>query len=266
MWIKTSNTNTGVIKIVPRASSNIFGLKIESNKFQWGDGSWHDVGIAAQSNTWYHIQIEFETTTGNYKDLDQWKWRVYIDSEQFGDYGFQLEEVPTKIMLISGESSNGYNAYFDAIGCTWDPNYDAGDNQEEGIFLDFDSSVRFNWTGYSLKGQLNQTITGDTVIPYPESGNYNIQVFGNDSNGNWYQSDLRYFNISDFTNPSIEGLNKILVLEQFSGYNLQWNITDIGNGIIGPDDNLFNIFPIIFYHPAPFFFRIIGKMHDLFFL
>ena len=67
---------------------------------------------------------------------------------------------------------------------------------DEGLLLSFESTIALDWIGYSLDGQPTKTILGDTTIPFPESGTHNIQVFGNDSLGTMYASDLRHFTIT----------------------------------------------------------------------
>ena len=85
--------------------------------------------------------------------------------------------------------------YVDAIGYSWDPDYNIGDNLKEGLLLSFENNTRLDWIGYSLDGQANKTILGNTTIPMPEAGLHSIQVFGNDSLGTIYESEVRYFSI-----------------------------------------------------------------------
>ena len=53
-----------------------------------------------------------------------------------------------------------------------------------------------DWQGYSLDGQANKTILGNATIPMPVDGGHNIQVFGNDTMGTMYESNLRYFTVN----------------------------------------------------------------------
>ena len=63
----------------------------------------------------------------------------------------------------------------------------------EGLLLGYDTNTDFNWASYSLDGQTNKTILGNTTIKMPNDGVHNIQVFGNNSLGSMYESSLRYF-------------------------------------------------------------------------
>ncbi len=92
--------------------------------------------------------------------------------------------------------------FWDAIGYSWDPNYNIGDNMNEGILLSFDTSFTTDWIGYSLDSQLIKTLLGNTTIPFPTyDGSHTIQVFGNNSIGTFYQSKLRYFSVD--INPPV---------------------------------------------------------------
>jgi len=165
-------------------------------------------------NTWYHVKIEFECSTGNYKGLAQDTWRFYVDGEQFGDFGFQnnIDNV-TQIYIFTRGANYNYWCYIDAVGYSWDFAYDIGDNALEGLLLSFENSTTLDWIGYSLDGLTNKTILGNTSIPTPSDGLHNIQVFGNDSLGTMYPSKIRYFTI---TIPPIIAINLPALNEYFS--------------------------------------------------
>jgi len=86
-------------------------------------------------------------------------------------------------------------AYVDAVGYSWDPNYNIGDNSYEGLLLSFENTTVLDWMGYSLDSQANLTILGNSTIPMPEDGFHSIQMFGNDSVGTIYQSDIQPFSV-----------------------------------------------------------------------
>jgi hypothetical protein len=60
-----------------------------------------------------------------------------------------------------------------------------------------------DWQAYSLDGTSNKTILGNTAIPFPTHGIHQIQVFGNDSLGNSYASQIRFFSIENFLHISV---------------------------------------------------------------
>jgi hypothetical protein len=79
--------------------------------------------------------------------------------------------------------------------------YEVGDNLNEGLLLSFENSTNLNWMGYSLDSQPIISILGNTTIPLPQDGSHAIQVFGNDTFGENYQSKFAYFSID--VNPPI---------------------------------------------------------------
>ena len=147
-------------------------------------------------NTWHHIRVDFNIALG---------WQIQLDGTWYGSgYSFPFEDTPTKLnrftmaSIFSGDHSN-YGAWLDALDYSWHENYAIGDNLNEGLLLSYDNTTNLEWQGYSLDGQPNKTIYGDTTIPMPVDGLHGIQVYGNDSMGAMYESDLRYFSV--FTSP-----------------------------------------------------------------
>ena len=58
------------------------------------------------------------------------------------------------------------------------------------------------WIGYSLDGQMNETITGNITLPALPDDTYHIDVFANDTYGNMGKSSTVHFTI-DTTEPNI---------------------------------------------------------------
>ncbi|MHA2182260.1 MAG: hypothetical protein ACXAAH_12655, partial [Promethearchaeota archaeon] len=171
-------------------------LKIDDNKFSRYYNGWLDIGKAATDDTWYHIRIDFECGSGNYSGLSADKWQVWIDGELFGSYDFRENfdrDVQDYLYFRTFEFDSGYSFYIDAIGYSWDPNYNIGDNLNEGLLLSFENSSVLDWMAYSLDGLANKTILGNITIQMPQEGSHSIQVFGNNSIGTMYESDIRYF-------------------------------------------------------------------------
>ena len=165
---------------------------IQNGNFGYYDGSWHDITVCAD-NIWYHIEIAFDCTTGGYRGVNQYKFKVWINGTEYGEFGWWYSKSSADSVQFMGGNPEQQTLYIDAIGYSWDPNYNIGDNLNEGLLLSYDSNINFDWQGFSLDGQFNKTILGNTTIPIPNDGNHSIRVFGNDSIGTMYESDLRYF-------------------------------------------------------------------------
>ncbi|MFW9941146.1 MAG: nitrous oxide reductase family maturation protein NosD [Candidatus Thorarchaeota archaeon] len=161
------------------------------NTFYYADDvAWYDMGVVANNNQWYHIRFDFECTTGGYMGLGQYQWYLYIDGTQFGPYIFSNNETIYRFNLWSNPFST--DRYIDAVGYSWDPNYNIGDNLDNGLLLSFTNTTNLNWIGYSLDYQTNTTIAGNTTIPM-KVGPHTIQVFGTDSLGIIHSSDVSHF-------------------------------------------------------------------------
>jgi hypothetical protein len=195
-------------------------LSIQNDKFRryYSPGfQWFDIGKIASDNTWYHIRIDFECSNGGYSGLSEGQWQVFIDRERFGSYpmvGTHNQLYLESIQFLAYDGYSGYSAYFDAIGYSWNPNYNIGDNLNEGLLLSYTNTSDLEWMGYSLDGQVNKTIFGNTVIPMPENGVHSIIIYGRSTSEYYYESDLVYFIVNidqEPTPPNDENENLMLV-------------------------------------------------------
>lgn len=179
-------------------------LEVRSGTIWYHDGVAGpiDSGFSFSKNTWYRFEIDF-SNDGTYKSLavNTFEFRIYDDhnellftSPEDIDYEGALGQAMTAFYCNTGDSATSY-VYFDAIGFSFDPYYDLGDNIQEGLLIGYKNSTNLNITDYSLNGQSKVPICGNTTIPMPSDGSYNIQVFGNDSKGTYYSSDLKEFSV-----------------------------------------------------------------------
>ena len=196
IWVRTSDASKELQVRFLNDATFIFQFQIQDNKFQYWDVSHQDIGVNASSDEWYHIKVDFESTGGNYSGLSQWKWQIYINNVLYGDYNYTANLIVNRLQLNTGSLESGYNIYFDAFGYTSDPGYTIGDNLDEGLLISYDNTTALDWQGYSLDGEMNRTILGNTTIPMPADGLHTIQMFGNDSIGTMYESNLRHFTVN----------------------------------------------------------------------
>lgn len=128
-WILTTDaTKDNTIGFSDGAIA-VIHTRIDTDQFQYYDGDWHNIGIVPLDNTWYHIKIDFECTSGNYKGLNQYKFKIYINNIEFGEFSFwnDQDHIDTLYIQTAGVDQN-YNLYIDAIGYSWDSNYVIGQN------------------------------------------------------------------------------------------------------------------------------------------
>ncbi|MFX1525575.1 MAG: hypothetical protein ACFFCC_18860 [Promethearchaeota archaeon] len=164
----------------------------DNGYLSYNDGSWNDIEPYS-SNTWYHIKIEFNITED---------WHLWIDEAQKDSSGYSYLSTISYFEYLWIEGSSTADIKFDAFGYSWDPFYSIGDNLQEGLLLSYQNLTILDWQGYSLDAQANKTIIGNSSIPIPSDGTHSIQLFGNNSSGNMFNSTIRHFSV-DTTSPEI---------------------------------------------------------------
>jgi parallel beta-helix repeat protein len=128
----------------------------------------------------------------------------------------------------------------------------------DSISLIFEADEETSWMGYSLDGQANNTITGDTTLIGLSDGMHSLVVYASDMFGNTGSSDTVYFTV-DTVLPNVEVLspeNKtyavtdvplVFTLSEetsWMGYSLddQMNLTVSGNiTLVGLSDGVHTI-------------------------
>lgn len=176
--------------------------------------------IPAFKNHWHHVTIDFCCDNSKYQGLGQYRWKCNIDGLQSGARSFNnnLDSI-NQFTIESEREYASAISYYDAIGFSWDSNYDIGDNKNKGILLDLETPKEMDWIGYSIDSQPNNTILGDKVITIPESGLHTIQVFGKDLENRNYQSDVRFFTYeSSEIDIDIKSPQEIIYTKPMLGY------------------------------------------------
>jgi hypothetical protein len=146
----------------------------------------------ALANEWYHLKMEYDCSINEVS--------YFIDGELKRTINFAVGSSEMEHVRIDSDptQNNNFNGYIDAVGFSWDIDYNIGDNLYEGLLLGFENSTRLDWIGYSLDGQSNRTILGNVTFPMPSFGSHTVQVFGNNTLGTMYQSNKVFFSISKF--------------------------------------------------------------------
>ena len=213
-WIRTTDaTLASHVRVYSSTDQYMIQFKIEDDRIQTNDeSSFVDLVTPAINNHWYHIRFDLETTTGGYQGLSQYEYYVYVDGFRYGSFGFQNDVTPYKLFMGTLGTDGGYSTYYDAIGYSWDQNYNIRDNVEEGLLLSFTNSSPLEWIGYSLDGQANKTITGNRVIPMPGNGLHSIQVHARSTLGHYYASSLVYFTVDISAPPPPPGDDNFMLI------------------------------------------------------
>ena len=115
---------------------------------------------------------------------------------------------------------------------------------EQNITLTFTLEFDASWIGYSLDGEANVTITGNTTFGIPSCGYHHIVVYANDTFGNMYSSAKAYFTITFLTDLNYDKIVNVKDLAKTTyAYgslpgDLRWNVVaDVNrDGIIDIED------------------------------
>jgi len=191
-WYRTSGFQEAISIRVQKDNDFALYLYSEGGNFVFENGSGPYIITACNNDQWYHIKFVFNCTSDTYD--------FYLN----GALTLSNIEFYTKVSSLNkiifstrqwGTNSDFYG-YVDALGYSWEPNYNIGDNLNEGLLLSYENATNLDWKGYSFDGQSNKTILGNTTIAMPDFGLHNLQVFGNDSFGTTCESAIRYFSIS----------------------------------------------------------------------
>ena len=124
---------------------------------------------------------------------------------------FGLAVVNDVIYAIGGFTTGANEAYFPLEYGTPDPTYvlknyppnimiEQSLNQTYGnssVSLAFFVDKPVNWTGYSLDGQQNVTIVGNTTLTGLSSGVHEVTIYANDTYGNIGSSETITFTVSE---------------------------------------------------------------------
>ena len=221
----------------------VISLVMDNGIFKYWDSGWQSTGKSTNSNTWYHVRIDFECTTGGYQGLAQYDWHMHLDGMHYGDYNLiNSESQIDKFTFATNPAYSNFKGYLDAISYSWDPNYNIGNNLKEGLLLSFDTSFTPDWVGYSLDSQANKTILGNTTFPMPLGASHDIQVFGNDSVGIKYESKIRYFTIYELPKIFINSpIQNDLFESSAPDYNISINAPGLNETWYTLDNGVTNI-------------------------
>ncbi|MFX0097995.1 MAG: right-handed parallel beta-helix repeat-containing protein [Candidatus Hodarchaeota archaeon] len=249
-WINKDTTNEGSVwweleGFENATTLNLLQIRTYHDAIAYTDGAgWHS-GIACLDDKWYRLSIDF-SIPGGYKGLgpNQYQFRI-LDSDglriltksiasNFTDIGETGDTLFYK-MTVFGSPSSPVNAYLDAVGYTWDPAYDEGDNSREGMWLDFDRQEDdFTWDNmryqvdddpekrFYKSGVSWHPSDASIIIPMPSvDGAHKIELIGkNDLEDNHHSEEVhfttRYQSFLDILNHTEDG-NAFAVNNTFVG-------------------------------------------------
>ena len=137
--------------------------------------SWIGYSLDAQANVTIGGNTTLSSLSEGLHDI------VMFANDTFGNMGasatvyFSVDTLPPIIQILSPENATYHT---------------------NSVALTFSTGEPVSWMGYSLNGQANATIAGNTTLLGLSDGSYSIIVYANDSVGNMGSSDIVYFTVA----------------------------------------------------------------------
>lgn len=107
------------------------------------------------------------------------------------------------------------------------------------IPLTFTVNEPLSWIGYSLDGQMNITIDGNTTLTGLSEGTHSIILYGNDTSGNMNHSDIIYFT-TDLSPPGVHIISPENKTYTTSSVALNYSISETTSNVLYSLDNAEN--------------------------
>ncbi|MFX0132203.1 MAG: PKD domain-containing protein [Candidatus Hodarchaeota archaeon] len=137
-FFRSAKPSENTLVILRKDSTEVIWVRIDDNKFQTNPGGSPIDLCSASAHQWYHVRIDFCSDSSQYQGLNQYKYFVYIDGTKYGEYSFiSSQSSIDNCYIISGGSTAQYVYFFvDAIGYSFDSEYNIGDNKAPFRALD----------------------------------------------------------------------------------------------------------------------------------
>jgi PKD repeat protein len=201
-WLRTTDTSQGLVMSLGHKTLQS-GIWLGSEGDWWyknGEDYLQISDLPSMLNdTWHHIRVDFDCReNGNYYGLSKSQFNIRIDGvqSQHGPFSFEYPVSDFSWNIWSTkEQGEDYSIYLDAIGASWDPSYEVGDNRYHRASVYTDTEIIFSGDCSDTstdKDNLrylwmfgdNQTGFGQTVLhSYGRSGKYKVKLITIDDNG-----------------------------------------------------------------------------------
>ncbi|MHA1231639.1 MAG: hypothetical protein ACTSPQ_13415 [Candidatus Helarchaeota archaeon] len=198
---------------------------------------------APQNNTWHHIKIDFRCyNSPPYLGISENRFIVTIDGISSGElehWYINLIDY-SSIRFYTGTYSD-YKTYLDAVGFSWDPDYNIGENYDNysiyALPLNYTTPVSLQNLSFSLDGQDLIPITFPDLLPVHTIGRHTVQLYGWDNYIDIYGSQIRDFAVFVIDLPTPSGDN-ISLFDIYTRIRLNFtNVFNNGTTLISIVDN-----------------------------
>jgi len=140
-WWRSNDVFKGSNVCFYQGNKQLIWLGIENGRFRGYWNEKHHNAQACTSNRWYHHKIKIIC------NQNRFKWKIDGVKQLIPWGNFRNGGSRVNAMSMNTYSSpHGYSAYWDAIGFSFDPKYNVGDNQKKIISEDEDEEELDNVT------------------------------------------------------------------------------------------------------------------------
>lgn len=154
LWIYLSNTDTFYLYIADGDYTNSIRIQFTNNLIRYHNNIEFITITTYDVNEWIHLSIDFDVNTN---------WNIAINGVLFD--GFEFYGTPILMDLFRCVvASNDMNIYFDAIGYSWDSNYNIGDNMYPYMENERIGYIPTNYTIYPNDAEIydyGELVSGD---------------------------------------------------------------------------------------------------------
>ncbi|MFW9785282.1 MAG: PKD domain-containing protein, partial [Candidatus Heimdallarchaeota archaeon] len=135
-WVKTSNPSSKTWTVSLWGDSDM-ALQVLIDDMNWKyttSTSYQNIFPSSniEVNTWYHVRVDFciENSSGNYNNLSSMQFKIFINDLESSVLSITNPDLTNinSIKLESGFKDTG-TSWINAIGYSWDPFYQLGDNR-----------------------------------------------------------------------------------------------------------------------------------------
>ena len=140
-WFSAEGTSSNRIQDVRFGWSSLadiytaFRIVFSNNYAYVQHGSGSTTVLTFSADTWYHLKISWDSTSGGYDDNGQDQFTIYVDGIDKGTFDFwHNHDTIDKLRCQSWGTSCRTNEkiYYDAFGFSWNDDYNIGDNEFDG--------------------------------------------------------------------------------------------------------------------------------------
>ncbi|MFX1391908.1 MAG: PKD domain-containing protein, partial [Promethearchaeota archaeon] len=135
-WVNTNDTSSKTWAISLWDDSDM-ALQVLINNMEWQyttNTNYNDIfpSLAVEEDTWYHVRIDFciDNPSGIYNSLISQQFKVAVNDFESSIYNIDNTDIKkiNTIKLETGLTDIGAS-WINAIGYSWDPYYEIGDNR-----------------------------------------------------------------------------------------------------------------------------------------